>query len=322
MAFGQKKPKNSKEAVQPSQPDILITRDGEWVIDPGPAWLEKDTVKARKWVDRLLRKDPEHPDALELKAGLLERTHDYGTAAQYYSLLLKNNPDEKRLLFHRATCYFLLDQPALVLRDVNKLIGLDSNSMAYRSFRMVVNTKCGKYDDVFQDIDFMIANGSSYQKLKYRFLKTNALYSVGNYQQAQLMLDTLLKENPFIPAFLDLQAKLSLHDNQYDKAAKALKRLLNGENRFGNAYFTKARLNMALGDKEQACKDFSKAMKLDFFYYDTLRNEDWRRIDSFKCFCNWKPDLRKKYSKTDPFRTMAYLIMWAEWEHRNYRVIY
>jgi tetratricopeptide (TPR) repeat protein len=153
---------------------------------------------------------------------------DYDQAAQTYTEQLKNNPSDVTLLYNRGRAYQEMGELGKAKEDFEKALNLEPNN-----FQVLLS----------------MANVQIQQK---------------NYAAA-LLYATQAEEISGAPAMASFLKGRALHQlGLAEDALKAYSNAIQLDDEFGQAYFNRGLLKLAMDRKKQACEDFKLAAVLEY----------------------------------------------------------
>jgi tetratricopeptide (TPR) repeat protein len=153
---------------------------------------------------------------------------EYDLAAQSYSETLKNNPSDVKTLYNRGRAYQEMGELEKAKEDFETALNLDPNN-----FQVLLS----------------LANVEIQQK---------------NYASA-LLYATKAEQTPGAPAMASFLKGRALHQlGLAEDALKAYSNAIQLDEDFGQAYFNRGLLKLALNRKRQACEDFKLAVVLEY----------------------------------------------------------
>lgn len=132
--------------------------------------------------------------------------------------------------------------------------------------RSMARTNIQLYQSSNTDLDYLINN---YNQINYTTNNLATLYNnkVNNfvrlkkYNDAKPLIEKALSLNQNIDYIWDTKGELEYHLGNYSESIKAMTNALKLKES-GNPYYYRGLANIKLGNKADACKDFSKAVEL------------------------------------------------------------
>lgn len=132
--------------------------------------------------------------------------------------------------------------------------------------RSMARTNIQLYQSSNTDLDYLINN---YNQINYTTNNLATLYNnkannfvrLKKYNDAKPLIEKALSLNQNIDYIWDTKGELEYHLGNYSESIKAMTNALK-LNESGNPYYYRGLANIKLGNKADACKDFSKAVEL------------------------------------------------------------
>lgn len=215
--------------------------------------------------------------AVTTEQGLMKRglagmeTKEYSRALEDFSMVLQLNERQDAAYFNRGVALLELNRFQEALADFNKAIEINpSNPDAYyrRSCaRVALNDFLGAMSDV------NLALKTNPKDDRYYFLRSKAKQGLQDYRGAAEDLSQASKLNPANPAYLMDRVAAFVRVNDFNNAILCLDKVIQLAPGDFSAYNARAILKMQSGDKEGACRDWSRAGELgDAKAYDKIRD--------------------------------------------------
>jgi tetratricopeptide (TPR) repeat protein len=185
----------------------------------------------------------------------------YPAAIADFTAALQQAPDDLQLLAYRAEALHGAGQPAQAVRDMDRYVELAPYNLEARSFRGGLNMELKAYDKVVADCDAVLKlQPNSYPHLANRGVARAYLQdSLGAFAD----LDRALK---LAPAASDVRLNRGWAHylfRHYRAAWNDLTTHLERNPKDALAYYDRAQVALALGDKPQARRDAEAALRLE-----------------------------------------------------------
>jgi len=183
--------------------------------------------------------------------------YDLALADYARSIALEADAD---VVNSRARLYFDRKQWPEALREYNYAIELDATVAEYWINRGAVHAMQGNYQSAMSDMtkgieaDPEFINGYKNRSLVYQAL--------GRLPHAQDDLQSYLARNPYDPTIWYESGRLYRIQKQHQNALTALNRALNLDNNNGTYFLERARVQVTLGNRQDARSDLKRAEAL------------------------------------------------------------
>jgi len=203
--------------------------------------------------------DPDNAKTLANRASVKGMLGDYEGAFDDANRALEIWPDYENALNNRATAYFFREDYQNALADYNRLIELDSTKTEQYKKRINVFERTGQYQEALEDYLVLTrlepGNYLNYAKCGELYYQLNENQKAIDYLSKAMQM----KRNYTQPLFIRGNAYYKL--NEYQKALNDFSRFAEttGE---ANAYYNMGMCNKMLGQTQNACEAWNKALEL------------------------------------------------------------
>jgi predicted O-linked N-acetylglucosamine transferase (SPINDLY family) len=216
-----------------------------------------DVEPAERHLRKLLKKQPQHPGALNVLALLLAQSGKYAEAEKYFLAAIKAFPSSDATYYNYAIALKALNRPAEALEMFNRSLAINPSSPDTWNNRGTVRSYMGDPQSAMADFDKAISLNPNHFGAHAN--KAKALGALQRYADACAAYDRAIALRPdFAEAWLGrgqaLQA-LDRHDDAlaaYDRAIASSPHLADAKIARGNLLLARARASEALECFEQA----------------------------------------------------------------------
>lgn len=219
---------------------------------------------------------------LRLTGQVFHKLKDYDKAVLAYSMAI-DMQDDSQLLLYRAAAFLELGEMDLCLYDLNKLKKLRPED-PYLYFTLGnYSYDMGDYKHAQEQYEQGLTLNPDDKKMQFMLALVNNRN--GHYKKAVKSFASLTAEFPMAEYNI---AVSYLQNEQYQLALESFNKVENNFTDYADFFFLRAETQYYLGDKENACVDYSQAA--------TLGDEEAGRIHTKYCVQNKKKQKTERIS--------------------------
>ena len=252
-----------KEACNLYQQSLGISAD-----NPATYWglaqcalAERDTAKAREWLDAALKIRDRQARTWVYVGDLAQIKQDNEGAVAAYSSALKLEPQNLEALQNRATTYIKMDRMELAEADIQTLRKHFPQSLAVYYLQAMYNYKEKKYPEArsaLQDALKIAPNA-----LPALLLGGHIEFALGNLQTAELHLNKVARAAPENSAALKMLAATQLRLGRPEDAEKTLAPIDFAKSADAGFYTIAGEIALSRQDYAGAARLFETAVNLN-----------------------------------------------------------
>jgi tetratricopeptide (TPR) repeat protein len=215
-----------------------------------------DYESALKFINEAIKKYPENPFFLEIKAGVLNWLEKDDEALSIINLAIeiKKHPDFYQV---KANSLYALGKYKIALDSIKKAVRIRENPRYYQTYATILQS-LEKYEEALVELD---KAKTIWEDSDYYCIKANILYDLGKYEEAISNIDMAIgiSENP---DYYCLKSWIYRHKSK--KESKNLIQKAIDISKFGRPYFfyTKSAILKELGFYPEALESIEKAFSL------------------------------------------------------------
>ncbi len=214
-----------------------------------------DEEEARNNIEQLLEKYPENAELHVLAAAYFQgQTEAEEQLFSHLDRALSLNPEHLQALEMRAYALEAAGEMEKALDDIDSLIKLDTQSPAWRDIRISLLKKLGRQEEVEAEFRQLIAQNPEDIELRLSF--GDYYMEIAEYKEAEYTysdaLDLEKREGGHSAYSLKKRGLALLRQNAYAKATEDFKKLIKIDDEDADGYLYLADIYLALTKKEMA----------------------------------------------------------------------
>jgi tetratricopeptide (TPR) repeat protein len=200
---------------------------------------------------------------LKLLADSKHKQDKFSEAVKLYSKAIKYDDGNALLFFSRGAALVFLAEYKEALSDLNTAIKLQPDSAEMYYYKGYCLAELFRYNAAIQAYSKAISLKPDYAAAIYN--RGAAKGELDRYEEGMADFKTALDKDPEL---VDGQINLALSQlgmKEYETAIKGFDEVIKSrDNNLGKAYFYRGEAKYELGNKEEACNDYKKALNLGY----------------------------------------------------------
>lgn len=227
-----------------------------------------------------IKANPKFSNAYTNRGNIYRTQKKYDLAIKDYSKSLDLNPENLDVVYSRAKTYTDKNDFENAIIDCSIIIDQNPSFKDIYFERAYVNIRLENYNDAKKDLESQLAlTPTDFKSLASLInIKTKLkLFDEALVDYEKIL--TAFPEQPNLHILYSNRANLFKDINQLPKALESINMALTLNKDYDIGCLNRADINLKLGNKEQACTDFQKALELGVVKNDHFKvDEDFRML--------------------------------------------
>lgn len=219
--------------------------------------------KAESTLEANLSEHSKDPVYLKLLADAKHKQGKFSEAVKLYSKAIKYDRENPILFFNRGAAYVFLEEYKEALSDINIAIKMKPDSAEMYYYKGYCLAELFKYNAAIEAYNKAISLKPDYAAAIYN--RGAAKGELNRYEEGMQDFKIALEKEPEL---VDGQINLALSYlglKEYDEAIKGFDQVIASRDaNLGKAYFYRGEAKYEIGNKEEACLDYQKALNLGY----------------------------------------------------------
>jgi putative PEP-CTERM system TPR-repeat lipoprotein len=225
------------------------------------AAAERDTTKAREWLDAALKSGHKQARTWILVGGIEQLNKDAEAALAAYSNALKLEPDNGEALLGRATININLGRLEAARSDIDRVRKTAPNSLGANYLQALLKYKEKNYPEARNALQEALKISPDY--LPALLLGGSIEFSLNNLQTAESHIRKVLRASPRNGNALRLLAAIQLRQGRTHDAERTLAPINMEKSKDAGTYAVAGEIALAQKDFTKAAGYFEKAAELN-----------------------------------------------------------
>ncbi len=210
-----------------------------------------------------IKANPNFSNAYSNRGNIYRMQKKYDLAIKDYSRSIELNPENMDVVYSRAKTYSEKEDFKNAIKDYSLIIDKNPSFSDIYFERAYANIRLENYSDAKTDLESQLALTPTDFKSLANLINIKTKLKL--FDEALVDYDKLLLEFPDQPNLHILysnRANLYKDMDQLPKALENVNMALTLNKDYDIGFLNRAEINFKLGNKEQACSDFKKAIEL------------------------------------------------------------
>lgn len=239
-------------------------------------WNNKNPQSALENINNSIEMDPNNPYSYEFRGWIYHYgIRNYDKAVEDFTKEIQMQPDNSKAYFSRGMAFHDLDKNMEALKDFTKCINLDNDNTNAYFLRGLIKSGFNDRNGAISDYDEIIKREKTAKPENY---KMGTVYNNKGY--CLIELDKLDEALPYINKALEMEpyesyvwssrGELYYKKGDYKSCIKDMTKAIEVSNKTeagdsdtaGWPYYLRGLAKIKLGQKQDGCKDLSKAGEL------------------------------------------------------------
>lgn len=260
-------------------PISIYAQNAEELNSQGIEFAKKGNIKkAFELFNKAIDTNPEFSNAYSNRGNVYRMGKKYDLAIKDYSTSLKLDPKDLGVLYSRANTYLEMENFKKAIDDYSTIIDLKPTYPNIYFDRAYANIRNDNFKKAKKDLEAQLElNPNDFKSLANLI---NIKYKLELYEEALTDYTKIFERFPNQPNLHILynnRANLYQELDEYQKALDDINKALAINKNYDMGLLNRAGINMKLGNKEEVCKDFKKAIELG-----VETNDHFEIYDDFK----------------------------------------
>lgn len=234
----------------------------------------KQSDLASKDIDTVLDIQPNHHNALSMKAMLLRDNKKIEQSTEIFRNLMNLDPDTELWPYNISVNYLAKGDLKSSLKFYNKARRINSENFNISIFYAEKLAKYGYKANALKMIDEFSINFSEHER-QIDLLKTHVLTTMGRFDDAISVYDSLIKKNSRDAAVYFFRGRVHYKNGKIDEAMQDFETSLSISPHAPQVLAARGWARINTGDLDLAVKDFRKALNLSRDLYETMAGLAW-----------------------------------------------
>lgn len=242
----------------------LISQTASELNSRGIKFAKKGKIdKAFSIFENAINRFPDAAGPYSNRGNIYSMRKEYDLAIQDYSKSIELNPQNLGVLYSRANTYLKKEEFENAIQDYSTIIEQNPSFKNIFFDRAYANIRLDNFQIAKTDLESHLVNNPKDFKSLANLINIKTKLEL--YEEALLDYEKLLKEFPNQPNLhivYNNRASLYQETKEFQKALVDINLALKINKAYDMGLLNRAAINLKLDNKEQACKDFKKALKL------------------------------------------------------------
>jgi len=255
-----------------SQKELVFNKEGIEYAKNGRIQLAFDSF------NNAIKANPNFSNAYTNRGNIFRMQKKYDLAIKDYSKSIELNPENLGVVYSRANTYSDKEDFKNAIKDYSIIIDQNPSFTDIYFDRAYANIRLENYNDAKNDLESQLALTPTDFKSLANLINIKTKLKL--YDEALVDYEKILIAYPNQPNLHILysnRANLYKDINQLPKALESINMALTINNEYDIGFLNSADINLKLGNKEQACTDFKKALSLG-----VQKNEHFKVDEDFR----------------------------------------
>ena len=259
----------------------LLSQTADELNSRGIKLAKKGKIdKAFLIFDKAIKLYPDSPGPYSNRGNIYRIREEYELAINDYSKSLELNPKNLNVRYARANSCLDSKKYQMAISDYTVIIEEKKSFPNIYFDRAYANIRLENYEVAKIDLESQLAiNPKDFKSLANLI---NIKTQLELFDEALVDYENILAEYPNQPnlhIIYNNRSNLYQEINEYEKALEDLNIALKIKSNYDIGFLSRASINLKLENKEQACNDFKKAMRLGVKKNDHFKvDEDYEKL--------------------------------------------
>ncbi|MCY2686798.1 tetratricopeptide repeat protein [Salinimicrobium sp. TH3] len=259
----------------------LLSQTAEELNSQGIELAKKGNIEEAFLVfDKAIDIYPDSPGPYSNRGNIYRMRKEYSLAINDFSKSLELYPENLNVRYARANTYLDSEDFQMAISDYTKIIEEKPSFPDIYFDRAYANIRLENYKDAKTDLESQLAvNPKDFKSLANLInLKTKMKLFDEALEDYEKIFDQYPNQ-PNLHILYNNRATLYQDVNENQKALEDINIALKINRNYDIGFLNRAGINLKLGNKKQACKDFEKALKLGVKKHDHFKiDEDFEKL--------------------------------------------